>query len=118
MPEDGVKVYAKTPAAAEPVYYTGLSSGEKLFVSFLVLDMLNQLTGMRMAFIDNLEQLDRRTLEYAHSILTSEEFMESYDHIFVCGVDNQDITECSQAMTPCSCMQINYPSLSQKPVSL
>lgn len=93
VPEDGVKVYAKTPAAAEPVYYTGLSSGEKLFVSFLVLDMLNQLTGMRMAFIDNLEQLDRRTLEYAHSILTSEEFMESYDHIFVCGVDNQDITE-------------------------
>ena len=93
VPEDGVKVYAKTPAAAEPVYYTGLSSGEKIFVSFLVLDMLNQLTGMRMAFIDNLEQLDRRSLEYAHSILTSEEFMGSYDHIFVCGVDNQDITE-------------------------
>lgn len=93
VPEDGVKVYAKTPAAAEPVYYTGLSSGEKIFVSFLVLDMLNQLTGMRIAFIDNLEQLDRRSLEYAHSILTSEEFLESYDHIFVCGVNNQDITE-------------------------
>lgn len=93
VPENGVKVYAKTPAAAEPVYYTGLSSGEKIFVSFLVLDMLNQLTGMRIAFIDNLEQLDRRSLEYAHSILTSEEFLESYDHIFVCGVDNQDITE-------------------------
>lgn len=93
VPENGVKVYAKTPAAAEPVYYTGLSSGEKIFVSFLVLDMLNQLTGMRIAFIDNLEQLDRRSLEYAHSILTSEEFLESYDHIFVCGVDNQDITD-------------------------
>lgn len=93
VPEDGVKVYAKTPAAVEPVYYTGLSSGERIFVSFLVLDMLNQLTGMRMAFIDNLEQLDRKSLEYAHSILTSAEFMGSYDHIFVCGVDNQDITE-------------------------
>ena len=93
VPEDGVKVYAKTPASAEPVYYTGLSSGEKILVSFLVLDMLNQLTGMRMAFIDNLEQLDRRSLEYAHNILTSEEFLDSYDHIFVCGVDNQDIKE-------------------------
>lgn len=93
IPEDGVKVYARTPATAEPVYYTGLSSGERIFVSFLVLDMLNQLTGMRMAFIDNLEQLDRKSLEYAHSILTSEGFMDAYDHIFVCGVDNQDIME-------------------------
>ncbi|MCM1236676.1 MAG: hypothetical protein NC489_41900, partial [Ruminococcus flavefaciens] len=93
VPEDGVKVYARTPASPEPVYYTGLSSGERIFVSFLVLDMLNQLTGMRMAFIDNLEQLDRRSLEYAHSILTSEEFLESYDHVFVCGVDNQDVME-------------------------
>ncbi len=93
IPDDGVKVYAKTPASSEPIYYTGLSSGEKIMVSFLVLDMLNQLTGMRMAFLDNLEQLDRRSLEYVHSILTSEEFLESYDHIFVCGVDNQDIKE-------------------------
>lgn len=93
VPEDGVKVYAKTPAGTEPVYYTGLSSGEKIMVSFLVLDMLNQLTGMRMAFIDNLEQLDRRSLEYVHNILTSEEFLESYDHIFVCGVDNKDVKE-------------------------
>ena len=93
VPEDGVKVYAKTPASPEPVYYTGLSSGEKILVSFLVLDMLNQLTGMRIAFIDNLEQLDRRSLEYAHNILISEEFLDSYDHVFVCGVDNQDVQE-------------------------
>jgi len=93
VPEDGVKVYAKTPASQEPVYYTGLSSGEKLLVSFLVLDMLNQLTGLRMAFIDNLEQLDRRSLEYAHNILTSDDFLESYDHVFVCGVDNLDVKE-------------------------
>ena len=91
VPEDGVKVYAKTPANPEPVYYAGLSSGEKIIVSFLVFDMLNQLIGMRMAFIDNLEQLDRRSLEYVHNILTSEEFLESYDHVFVCGVDNQDV---------------------------
>ena len=93
VPEGGVKVYAKTPESREPVYYTGLSSGEKILVSFLVLNMLNQLTGMRMAFIDNLEQLDRRSLEYIHSIVMSEDFLESYDHIFVCGVNNQDIME-------------------------
>lgn len=93
VPENGVRVYAKTPENQTPVYYTGLSSGEKIMVSFLILDMLNQLTGMRIAFIDNLEQLDRRSMEYAHDILTSDTFLDSYDHVFVCGVDNQDVME-------------------------
>lgn len=93
VPENGVRVYAKTPENQTPVYYTGLSSGEKIMVSFLILDMLNLLAGMRIAFIDNLEQLDRRSMEYAHDILTSDTFLDSYDHVFVCGVDNQDVME-------------------------
>ena len=91
--DNGIKVYASTPASKEPVYYMGLSSGEKIIVTFLVIDMLNSLTGMRMAFIDNLEQLDRQTLEYVHKTITSKEFLEGYDHVFVCGVNNHDVME-------------------------
>lgn len=91
--EDGVKVFAKTPANSEPVYYMGLSSGEKIMVTLLVIDMLNQLTGLKMAFIDNVEQLDRNALENLHDILTSNEFLSEYDHVFVCGVNNQDVLE-------------------------
>lgn len=91
--DNGVKVYATTPASKEPVYYMGLSSGEKIIVTFLVVDMLNSLTGMRMAFIDNLEQLDKQALEYVHKTITSKEFLENYDHVFVCGVNNADIVE-------------------------
>ena len=91
--DNGVKVYATTPASKEPVYYMGLSSGEKIIVTFLVVDMLNSLTGMRMAFIDNLEQLDKQALEYVHKTITSKEFLEGYDHVFVCGVNNADVVE-------------------------
>lgn len=91
--DNGVKVYATTPASKQPVYYMGLSSGEKIIVTFLVTDMLNSLTGMRMAFIDNLEQLDRQALEYVHKTITSKEFLEGYDHVFVCGVNNADVLE-------------------------
>lgn len=93
IPDGGVKVYVKTPANNAPVYYMGLSSGEKIISTFLIMDMLAQLTGLRMAFIDNLEQLDRRSLEYLHNILISDEFLDAYDHVFVCGVNNQDIME-------------------------
>lgn len=83
----------KTPYNKEPYDSHQLSGGESLILRFLMLDMLNQLTGTHLMFLDNIEVLDDDALTYLVNIITSKEFEDEYDHVFIAGVNHPDVIE-------------------------
>lgn len=87
----GLRIALKTPANKEAYDSSALSSGEKLLVRFLMLDMLNQLTGTNLMFIDNVESLDEDALSHLHDLICSEDFKSLYDHVFIAGVNHPDV---------------------------
>lgn len=91
-PENGVRVYVKTPTVKDRYYpIESCSNGEKILVSFILTDMLNQLTGTRLMFVDNVEALDHEHMIALAKLLETPEFVNEYDHIFVCGVNHLDV---------------------------
>lgn len=91
IPDDGVKIYVKTPRNANGYLIESLSRGEKIIATFVLADMINQLSGARILFVDNIEALDDTWMPAFKNLICSEEFLSGYDHIFVCGVNNQDV---------------------------
>lgn len=89
----GLKMSLKTPYNKEPYDSHQLSGGESLILRFLMLDMLNQLTGTHLMFLDNIEVLDDDALTYLVNIITSKEFEDEYDHVFIAGVNHPDVIE-------------------------
>jgi hypothetical protein len=70
-------------------FYDDLSNGEKVLVTFIVLNMLNNLTGNRIIFIDNLNELDGKNL--TNFLVMLYKSRECYDHVFVAGIDYEEI---------------------------
>lgn len=91
IPDDGVKIYVKTPRNTNGYLIESLSRGEKIVATFVLADMINQLSGARVLFIDNIEALDDTWMPAFKNLICSEEFLAGYDHVFVCGVNNQDV---------------------------
>lgn len=87
----GFKVALKTPYNERAYNINTLSGGEKLITRFLLLDMLNALTGTQIMFIDNVEALDEDALTHLANILNNEDFKEAYDHVFIAGVNHPDV---------------------------
>lgn len=60
-----------------------VSTGEQTLAIFLILDMLNQLSGFGILMLDNLDALDANALDELMGVLTSKEVLDRYDHIFI-----------------------------------
>ncbi len=65
--------------------YQALSGGEKIYLVFLILDMFNQMCGIKMLFLDELSVLDQDNFEALLALL---EKAEGYDQIFLTTVDH------------------------------
>lgn len=91
--EDGVFYLARTKSTEEFRDYNSLSSGEKTLVMFLILDMLNTLTGLRLLMLDNLDNLDPKSFNELIELIHSADVQKDYDHIFICTVDHDNIVE-------------------------
>lgn len=91
--DGGLKIALKTPYNPKAYDNAQLSSGERLLVRFLLLDMLNQLTGTGLMFIDNVESLDDEALKHLAKLISKPEFQETYDHIFIAGVNHQEVVD-------------------------
>lgn len=91
--DGGLKIALKTPYNPKPYDNAQLSSGERLLVRFLLLDMLNQLTGTGLMFIDNVESLDDEALKHLAVLISRPEFQDTYDHIFIAGVNHQEVVD-------------------------
>lgn len=87
--EDGMQILMDNGNG--PLPYSSLSGGEKAYMLFIVMDMLNQLTGSKILMLDELSVLDAETLNSLLDILVSAK--KDYDHIIVAAVDHPDIVE-------------------------
>lgn len=89
----GVRILYNPNGGTEYISYNNASTGEKLIISFLILDMINALSDLRLLFIDNLDKLDRDALDKLVTLLNEPTVQNAYDHIFMVGVDHQDVTD-------------------------
>ena len=91
--EDGVKTMVRTPKSKDFVSLDALSNGERIITTFVLMDMLNQLSGTKLLFIDNVEALDKENLVALKNLIENPDFQSRYDHIFVCGVNHASVEE-------------------------
>lgn len=96
--EDGVRILMKTPASKGFCPLESLSSGETILTVCLITDLLNQLSGTRLMFLDNVEALDAEALGNLRRMMEQPDFVNSYDHIFICGVNHRDVQNAFQGM--------------------
>lgn len=69
--------------------FDNLSDGEKTIVSFILIDMLNQLAGNKILFIDNLNELDGEAVFNLFAMLNC--YKTNYDSIFMASIDYEEI---------------------------
>lgn len=96
--EDGVKVYCQPKANAEFLPYANLSQGEKAVTLFLLLDMLNALSGLNILILDDLEKLDKNMFDSLISLISDTTVQDDYDHIILCAVDHEDTVKTIQKL--------------------
>ena len=68
--------------------YASLSGGEKAYMIYVIMDMLNQLVGTNILFLDELSVIDNECFETLLDIILSHK--EDYDHILIAAVDHED----------------------------
>ena len=86
----GSRIYCKTPSSRGFVPLESASSGQKAIIMFLVMDMLNSLSGLGVLFLDGLEVLDEEAFDALLTILETPESEQTYDHVFLCAVNHDD----------------------------
>lgn len=88
--ENGVKISCKKTKKSDFIPYDFLSSGEKQLVMFLIMDMLNSLSGLNILIMDDLDRLDKDAFEALIKIIADKKVSDHYDHILLCAVDHED----------------------------
>lgn len=88
--KNGVTILCKPKSSVDFVNLTDVSTGEQTLAIFLILDMLNELSGFGILMMDNLDALDASALDELMAVLTSPEVLDRYDHIFVSMVAHDD----------------------------
>ena len=66
------------------------SAGEEAIIYFIMADMINQLSGFRVLFFDNIDKMDEETFEGVLRLVQSKDVLNEYDHIFLMGIDHTD----------------------------
>lgn len=91
--ENGVHIQGKTSEETGFQEFKNLSAGEQQIAAFLVLDMINALTGLRLLVLDELESLDEETIRHIIALVEEKEVLGGYDHIFFAAVNHESIRE-------------------------
>lgn len=73
------------------VSYDSLSKGEQTNVLFLIIDLINQLSGSKILFLDEMSVLDNES--YDRLVAAIIEHMDEYDHIILSGVHGNEVLE-------------------------
>ena len=92
MTENGSAVLqVKAPGSNEYRSPETLSTGERLIADIAAAVMFNEISKTGVLFIDNVESLDETNLAELKKILEKKKFTDCFDHIFVCGVDHENV---------------------------
>ena len=88
---EGLRIYMKPHDRNAYIAMENLSRGERTMLSFLLMDILSQLSGSRVIAFDNIEALDGEALDHLLEVTEKKEMQDRYDHIFLCAVDHDSI---------------------------
>lgn len=70
-----------------------LSTGEKMQLTFILMDLVSTISGSRIMVFDNMESLDEGSLEHLLSIVKLPEVQGRYDHIIFSTVCHENIVK-------------------------
>lgn len=96
--DDGIVITCEVESGIGYREYSSLSNGEKILVQFLLLDMLNSLTGFRIMILDSLDQLDNEAFKSLIELVSNDTVQNEYDHIFIAAVDHDDTIKTLKAI--------------------
>lgn len=88
--KDGVQIYYMKKGEKHPIPYNSISSGEKALVMFVLIYMLNILSGFKILIMDNLDKLDSEAFAAILKVTMSKEVQDEFDHIVLSCVDHED----------------------------
>lgn len=88
--EDGIVVRMSNDKGSYLVY-DNLSGGEKAYMLFILIDMLNSLVGTKLLVLDELSVLDTECFDAMLDTILA--YADDYDHIFIAAVDHPDTIE-------------------------
>ena len=86
--DNGVHVFVDVNGDDTFLDYDSLSEGEKALYIYLMLDLLNTLSGFGVLIIDELSVLDNETFSSLLDIII--EHQDDYDQIFIAMVNHDD----------------------------
>lgn len=75
-------------AAGDCITFDSLSNGEKIRVIYILTSMLNELNQFRILILDDLDGLDRNSLQALVDLVMEDE--SSWDHVFFAAVNNTE----------------------------
>ena len=75
-------------AAGDCITFDSLSNGEKIRCIYILTSMLNELNQFRILILDDLDGLDRNSLQALVDLVLEDE--ASYDHVFFAAVNNTE----------------------------
>lgn len=88
--DNGIRFLCKSKSDSGYLSLESVSSGEQLLAIFLIVDMLNTLSGFNILMLDDLDKLDEAALEGLMKLILNPEVLDTYDHIFLATVNHPD----------------------------
>ena len=76
-----------SPRGTEFVPMDKVSSGEFIFVAYLLMSVVNKVTGVSTLIIDNIDKLDNEAMKSFIELISND---KGYENIFIAGVDHDD----------------------------
>ena len=91
--EDGVKVFFDNGEGLKPIQ--SLSTGETTYVSFIMMNMIHQLSGAKILLLDEASVMDAKS--FGEILTLCNAFANEYEYIVVAGVDHDDTLAAAEA---------------------
>lgn len=85
---NGISVLTDIEGSGRFVEFSALSGGEKAYVLYIIFDMLNSLTGMRMMILDELSVLDGEAFSTLVKLI--DRYKEDYDLVLLATAEHDD----------------------------
>lgn len=96
-PDDNFAIVLRDKVLGKDLAYESVSTGEQMRIIFILMCMLNQLNGVRVLLLDNVNALDAAT--FRDFIKLIEAMADDFDHIFISGIDHGEFVDAVNAST-------------------
>lgn len=93
--DDNFAIVLRDKVLGRDLAYESVSTGEQMRVIFILMCMLNQLSGVRILLLDNVNALDAAS--FRDFIKLVEAMSDDFDHIFISGIDHGEFTDAVNA---------------------